>query len=162
MKYLVFILALAGCSNSLFVSRVIPPDVPVDTAVSMVGMHEQTSRKEIRQFIGVDPVATPWCAAFVNSVLRVHNIEGSESVSKHPLLARSFLRWGTQVSEPELGDVVVFERNNSGWEGHVGFYAGYTNVDGIPSYVVLGGNQDDAIKYKAYPISRLLGIRRIP
>jgi uncharacterized protein (TIGR02594 family) len=162
MKYLVLILALAGCSNSLFVSRVIPPYVPVDTAASMVGMHEQTSRKELRQFLGVDPISTPWCAAFVNSVLRTHNIKGSESVSRHPLLARSFLRWGTPVSEPQLGDVVVFERNNTGWQGHVGFYAGYTNNDGVLSYTVLGGNQDDEVAYRSYPASKLLGIRRIP
>ena len=162
MKYIILIFALAGCSDFTFMSRVMPPVEPVDTAASMIGLHEKTSRKEIRQFIGLDPVRYQWCAAFVNSVLKYHDIPGSETVSRHPLLARSFLKWGEPVKEPEFGDIVIFTRNNNNWQGHVGFYVESAVVDGVPSYVVLGGNQDDEIKYKAYPTSRLLGIRRIP
>ena len=162
MKYIILIFALVGCSNTARMSYVIPPVKPIDTAVSMIGLHEVTSRKEIRDFIGLDPVQYQWCAAFVNSVLEYHDIPGSESVSQHPLLARSFLKWGERVTEPEFGDIVIFTRNNSNWQGHVGFYIESAIVDGVPSYIVLGGNQDDEIKYKAYPISRLLGIRRIP
>jgi uncharacterized protein (TIGR02594 family) len=162
MKYLIFVLALAGCSNSVLFNRVIPPTEPVDTAASMVGLHEKTNRKELREFMNIDPVRTQWCSGFMNSILEEHDIPGSGSVYKHPLVARSFLKWGVPVKEPEFGDVVVFSRGSSSWKGHVGFYIDTDVVDGIPSYIVLGGNQDDQISYKAYPISRLLGIRRIP
>ena len=135
---------------------------PVDTAVEFDGLDEKQHRAEIKALIGLDPRRYEWCAAFVNSILELHDIPGSETVSEHPLLARSFLDWGAPVEEPELGDVVVFTRNNSNWQGHVAFYIESAVVDGVPSYIVLGGNQDDMINHKAYPISRVLGIRRIP
>lgn len=162
MKNLLLILILSGCTSSLSLSRVMPPLTPVDTAAAMVGLDERSSREQIHNLIGVDPVYYQWCAAFVNSILELHGIPGSESVHDHPLLARSFLDWGVPVSEPQLGDIVVFERNGNGWQGHVGFYIETTVVDGVPSYVVLGGNQNNEIGYDTYPISRLLGIRRLP
>jgi len=162
MKKLLIILTLAGCSNSLTFQRALPPYEPIYTAEAMVGLGETNARTEIRNLTGVDPVLYQWCAAFVNSILKLHNIPGSETVSEHPLTARSFLKWGIPVSEPELGDIVVFERNGNGWQGHVGFYVGTIMVDGVPSYEVLGGNQNNEIGYDTYPISRVLGIRRIP
>lgn len=128
----------------------------------MSGLDEHSARVQINNLTGVDPAHTEWCAAFVNSILNLHNIQGSESVNKNPLLARSFLDWGIPVSEPRYGDIVVFEREGSSWKGHVGFYIESTVVDGVPSYVVLGGNQDNRIGYDTYPTSRLLGIRRLP
>jgi len=162
MKKLIPILILAGCSHSLTLHRVIPPLEPVDTAAAMVGLDERSSRDQLHSFIGIDPVSYQWCAAFVNSILKLHGIPGSESVSDYPLSARSFLKWGVPVSEPQIGDIVVFERNGNGWEGHVGFYVETAVVEGVPSYVVLGGNQNNEISYDSYPISRVLGIRRIP
>lgn len=162
MKKLIPILILAGCSHSITLHRVLPPLEPVDTAAAMVGLDEHSSRQQIHNLIGIDPVSYQWCAAFVNSILKLHDIPGSESVSDHPLTARSFLQWGVPVSEPQLGDIVVFERNGNGWQGHVGFYIETTVEEGVPSYVVLGGNQNNEIGYDTYAISRVLGIRRIP
>lgn len=161
MKKLLPILFLVGCT-SLTTHRVVLPLQPVDTAAAMVGLDEHASRSQIHNLIGVDPVSYQWCAAFVNAILKLHNIPGSETVSEHPLTARSFLKWGMPVSEPQVGDIVVFERNGNGWQGHVGFYIDTTFVEGVPSFVVLGGNQNNQIGYDTYPMSRLLGIRRLP
>ena len=132
----------------------------VKTAIPYIGHSESHHRKELKDLLDVDPVHTQWCAAFVNSVLEVNNIPGSESVSEHPLMARSFLRWGEKVSEPKRGDIIVFPRGNSDWQGHVGFYISTYSVTGIEYYVILGGNQDDKVSYELYPSARALSIRR--
>ena len=85
------IFAISGCSSAI--DRLSEPDT-VETAGMMLGMHERRDRTELTGLLGVDPVRTEWCAAFVNMVLDLHGIRGSESVSHNPLLARSFLQWG--------------------------------------------------------------------
>ena len=135
----------------------VPDGTPVHTASQMAFMHEEKDRKELKQFLGIDPVQYEWCAAFVNSILKEHNIPGSESVSKYPLMARSFLKWGETVNEPQIGDILVFSRGNNGWQGHVGFYAGMSGNN----YLVLGGNQNDAVNVMIYKSKNLLGIRRL-
>jgi uncharacterized protein (TIGR02594 family) len=155
------ILLLCGCTP-IIKSQLSNDSQPVNTAAEFDGLDEKHHRREIKALIGLDPRRYEWCAAFINSILELHDIPGSETVSEYPLLARSFLKWGEPVEEPELGDIVVFTRNNSNWKGHVGFYIESAVVNGVPSYIVLGGNQDNMINHKAYPTSRLIGIRRIP
>lgn len=93
-------------------------------------------------------------------MLRVNSVPGSESVNENPLLARSFLDWGEPVDEPILGDIVVFPRGNSGWQGHVGFYIMTDTIDDVTYYVILGGNQDNMVTYDSYPAASALSIRR--
>ena len=133
---------------------------PTSLAVSFLNFGEQTHRQELKEFTGVDPVRTEWCAAFVNAVLRESGIPGSESVSRHPLLARSFLKWGESVDEPKSGDLVVFPRGNASWQGHVGFYMGSVNVGGVQYYRILGGNQNNEVSIELYPANRAIDIRR--
>ena len=102
--------------------------------------------------VGEDEV--PWCAAFVNAILGRCGIAGTQS-----LAARSFQHWGDPVTldDAQPGDVVVFWRGKrDGWQGHVGFFAGY---DGT-KIRVLGGNQSDAVRVTSYSTVQLLGIRR--
>lgn len=133
---------------------------PVNIASAMVGMTEQSDRSSLKRFMGVDPTQYAWCAAFVNAVLHLYGLPGSETVSEHPLTARSFLRWGKPVFEPERGDIVVFPRGRQGWQGHVGFYIETQIVEGIEYYLILGGNQNDSVSYDLYPADNALGIRR--
>ena len=121
---------------------------------------ETSHRQELKALTGVDPVRTEWCAAFINAVLRESGIEGSESVSDYPLTARSFLHWGEEVEEPNIGDIIVFPRGNVAWQGHVGFYFGSVNVNGIEYYKILGGNQDNKVSVDLFPASKAIGIRR--
>jgi uncharacterized protein (TIGR02594 family) len=129
-------------------------------ARSLVGLHEERDNRKLREIIEVNPARTQWCAAFVNSILNLQGIEGSESVSKYPLTARSFLDWGEPVDVPEYGDIVVFPRGNVSWQGHVGFYVGLKEINDIDYYIILGGNQNNSVSYELYPAYRAIGIRR--
>jgi uncharacterized protein (TIGR02594 family) len=132
----------------------------IAVASQYMGFHERRQRRELREFMGVDPVRIDWCAAFVNSVLAELGIPGSESVSEWPLTARSFLRWGHRVREPEIGDLVIFPRGREAWQGHVGFYYGSEYRNGRRFYQILGGNQSDAVTIELFPARSAISIRR--
>jgi len=94
---------------------------------------------------------TPWCAAFVGSVLNQIGVQGSGKLN-----ARSYLDWGEETDEPEKGDIVVYWRGSKdSWKGHVGFFAGW---DG-DNILTLGGNQGNRVSIKPYHKNRLLGFR---
>lgn len=154
------LLSLSACADFKKILRPEPTPEPIKTAIEKVGWNEHQDRREIREFTGVDPVSTQWCAAFVNAVLEENGLPGSEFYNENPLLARSFLSWGVEVEEPEYGDIVVFARGNEAWKGHVGFYVTSTYLEGQKHYLVLGGNQNNSVTYKAYPTRRLLSVRR--
>jgi len=83
-----------------------------------------------------------WCAAFVNWCLVQAGIKGTNSAS-----ALSFANWGVEV-RPCLGSVAVIDYGNG--KGHVGFLVGWQG----PSFVLLGGNQGNSVRYKlVYPQS---------
>lgn len=101
-----------------------------------------------------DDSTTAWCAAFVGYCLEKKGIR-----STRLLTARSYLTFGVDVHPDDAreGDIAVFSRGKEAWQGHVAFFvsASKTHVK------VLGGNQSDAVSIASYPISRLLGIRRV-
>jgi len=94
-----------------------------------------------------------WCAAFVGHCLEMAGIRSTRRLN-----ARSYLDWGVpvEIAEARQGDIGVIPRGSSGWQGHVFF------IDRIEGAWVwgLGGNQDDAVNVKRYPVSKLLGVRR--
>jgi uncharacterized protein (TIGR02594 family) len=132
----------------------------ISIASRYMGFHERRQRRELREFMGIDPVRVNWCAAFVNSVLTELGIPGSESVSEWPLTAQSFLRWGYRVREPEVGDLVIFPRGTEDWQGHVGFYYGSEYHNGRRFYQILGGNQSNAVTIQLFPARSAISIRR--
>ena len=134
---------------------------PAIRAYSYIHYTERTHRAELRELTGVDPVRTEWCAAFVNAVLEESNMQ-SNNDHKYPYTARAFLDWGQPVSKDDIhsGDVVVFPRGNSSWQGHVGFYLATREINGVEYYLILGGNQSNKVSIKAYRASKALGIRR--
>ncbi|KGO88102.1 hypothetical protein Q765_03340 [Flavobacterium rivuli WB 3.3-2 = DSM 21788] len=69
------------------------------------------------------------------------------------LRAKSFLKFGTKIDVPELGDVLVFNRDGG---GHVGLYVGED-----PSYYhVAGGNQSNQFSVTRIAKNRLSEARR--
>lgn len=95
---------------------------------------------------------SPWCAALVGGVLEEAGIVSSRSAA-----ARSYLKWGTALSKPAYGCVVVFWRGApTGWSGHVGFVVG---KDQRGNLMVLGGNQGDMVSIKPFGTERVLGYR---
>ena len=95
----------------------------------------------------------PWCADFVNYILKTAELVHTES-----LLARSFLEIGEATDAPKLGDLVVLWRISQDSKfGHVGLFISQ-NEENI---FILGGNQDGIVKIKSYPKWQLLGYRRL-
>ena len=137
-------------------------DDSVVTAQPYIGLQERQDRTQLRELVGVDPVRTEWCAAFVNAILEKDNIPGSDTVSEYPLTARSFLQWGNRIDKTDIkrGDIVVFPRGNQGWQGHVGFYVETQVHNGNEYWVILGGNQQNQVRYDLYSPRKALGIRR--
>lgn len=115
------------------------------------GWSEKANKAELTELLGINPVTTPWCAAFINAIEKKCGRKGTGK-----MLAREYLKYGKPVSTPQLGDIVVFKRGNSSWQGHVGYYAG-EDKDRILS---LGGNQSNKICYAYYPKKDVLGYRR--
>jgi uncharacterized protein (TIGR02594 family) len=138
----------------------------IGVAENYLGFSERQHRAELREFMGVDPRVTEWCAAFANSVLSTAGISGSSSVSDYPLMARSFLEWGDPVDhkqeDPQPGDIVVFPRGRQSWQGHVGFFVDTVEVDGKTYWQILGGNQSNAVTVDLYVPERALAVRRAP
>jgi uncharacterized protein (TIGR02594 family) len=135
----------------------------VVTAQPYIGLEERADRSEIRAFVGVDPVRTEWCAAFANAVLELDGIPSLNDQTRYPpLMARSFLYWGTRVERVDIqrGDVVVFPRGNQGWQGHVGFYVKTQTHNDREYWVILGGNQENRVRYDLFDPHRAIGIRR--
>lgn len=97
---------------------------------------------------------TPWCAAFVGSVLAQCGIQGTGKLN-----ARSYLTWGQKVDlkDAQKGDVVILSRGNSKTQGHVGFFSGWQTNGSI---LLLGGNQGDKVSIAPFGVSRVLGVRR--
>lgn len=97
-----------------------------------------------------------WCAVAVNAAL-VH----SGYPSTKSALARSFTRYGTRLSRPVRGAVVVFPRGTNPMYGHVGIVE---EVRSDGTIVVVNGNVSDAVKRSVFRTASLLtdGIRWPP
>jgi uncharacterized protein (TIGR02594 family) len=93
--------------------------------------------------------SVPWCSAFMNWVMKEAGYNGTLS-----LAARSWMAWGRPI-KPRIGAVLVFKRGKEPWQGHVGLHAGEEG----DFYLVLGGNQGDAVSIERYAKHRLLGAR---
>ena len=138
-----------------------PAPTTITRAMEFLGVDERSGRSTLTAFFNktigeaVDPVNTPWCATFVNGILRETGYLGTNSK-----LARSFLAYGETPEQPSDGDIVVLRRGNSEVTGHVGFFMGYTERNGQRFVRVLGGNQGDKVSEQLFPANTVLGIRR--
>lgn len=120
---------------------------------ALAGLHE--SNPQIRSFmqqnggININPVSTPWCAAFANSVLASEGFP----INNSPLSAQSFLNYGQAVTgAPQIGDVAVFTPKNTNIS-HVGVVSGF-DANGNP--MVLQGNSGNTVKLEAENGSKLV------
>jgi uncharacterized protein (TIGR02594 family) len=109
------------------------------------------------------PDEVPWCSACAQHPAWELRLPRSKSAA-----ARSWLQVGRSIplDEAECGfDVVILKRggeNEPGPDvidakGHVGWFSA---VEGN-TVLVLGGNQSNAVSLERFPISRILGVRRL-
>jgi uncharacterized protein (TIGR02594 family) len=139
-------------------------NAPYQLARQHIGLREipgpQHEPKIVQMFADVGHAwvkddETAWCAAFVGSMLKRAGFPHTGM-----LTARSYLKWGEEVplTSAQPGDLVIFSRGTSSWQGHVGFFVGQT-----ASHIrVLGGNQGNMVNEALYSKSSLLGVRRLP
>lgn len=141
-------------------------DQLVSTARQFVGRNENnaTDRNVLSEFfkaanVNIDPKMVAWCAAFVNSVLATNGLPTVDQVtSGSDLRARDFLGYGSEVTKPEPGDIVILKRGTGG-QGHVGFFQGFADNGDVR---VLGGNQSNGVNTQTYSKRDVLGFRRAP
>ena len=141
----------------------------IDIAAKMVGLHENKNTKELDAYIlkrvpawkGFCVNSTPWCAAIIGAWEKDIGNEGTGKLN-----ARSYLTYGKTVyhrdkkigklSDVQKGDIAVFERGGSSWQGHVAYVVSIQN--GLVK--TIGGNQSDSVSVGWYPVSRLISVRR--
>lgn len=136
-----------------------------EIAQSMIGLNENKDTIKLDNFIlkwvpqwkGMHVNTTSWCAAFVSACER----QSGKSLTGR-LAAREFLKYGIAVAndEAEPGDIVVFSRGGSTWQGHVAYFDGYETGDEGLLVRTIGGNQSDSVSKGWYAADRLLGFRR--
>ncbi len=98
----------------------------------------------------LDDSKTAWCSCYVNK-----KIQGAGGIGTRSAAARSFLRWGKELKEPEVGCLVIFKRGKSKWEGHVTFV-----YEIHPTFIrCIGGNQNNTVCISDYKKSLVLGYR---
>jgi len=104
-----------------------------------------------------------WCSAFVNFVCHLLRLPRSKN-----LAARSNLQVGRAIdlTDAEVGfDIVILKRGDGQQPGpdvlqapgHVGFFGGLQG-DRVQ---VLAGNQGNAVSLAPFPVSQVLGVRRL-
>ena len=93
----------------------------------------------------------PWCSAFVNWCLRRAGLRGTDSAA-----ARSWLAWGRPLERPRTGCVVVLRRGKNPAQGHVAFFIAHCGA----LLDLLGGNQENRAKVRAYRTDSVLSYRR--
>jgi len=126
-------------------------------ARKLIGLHEikgSQHNPEILQMWrdikrgGIKDDETAWCAAFAGAMLERAGIKSSRFES-----AKSYLQWGRPLVGPVHGCIAVLVRKGG---GHVGFVVG---ADNFGRLLILGGNQDDAVNVRAFPLERFVGFR---
>lgn len=105
---------------------------------------------EAQRYVGSGNVTGfrgPWCAAFAGMVAR----RAGYRVAASDRRAIDALRWGTRVSHPQPGDLVVSRH-------HVTIFAGWSS-DG--RLIGLGGNQGRRVRYSHYSPNRVIAYVRL-
>lgn len=119
--------------------------------LSMLGLHEQRNRGQIRSRIGVDPARTPWCGFFMGWAVR----QAGRTPPSGYGLARSWKIYGRPVplSSAQAGDVVV-TRNGRGY--HVAAF--HSRRAG--RVCLAGGNQSNRVSVSCFSAGSVVAVRR--
>ena len=98
-------------------------------------------------------VTVPWCGIFLSAAFALNGVKAIDSA-----LAVDWLNFGTPVTTPQDGDVVVFDWSKVGSSGHhVAFYL----ADAGDRISVIGGNQANSVSITTYAKAAVMGYRRV-
>lgn len=126
-------------------------------SLSYTGLNEVRDNSAIRSILSasgtaaLDPAKQAWCAAYANAVLAQSGLAGTGSN-----MASSFLSWGKETSNPQLGDIVNLKPQAAGSSGHVGFFQGR---DAAGNVLVNSGNFQDGVGTGAFPADQVISFR---
>lgn len=104
------------------------------------------------KIVGYSADSVPWCGLYMAFVMVV----ADRPVPEGPLWALNWGKFGEPGGQPELGDVLTFQRPGG---GHVALYIG---EDTQGHYHVLGGNQGDKVSIMRIEKSRMKACRQPP
>jgi uncharacterized protein (TIGR02594 family) len=101
---------------------------------------------EARRWIGGNPTGrrSLWCGRFMNFVLERTGHRGTGSD-----LARSFARYGSRLSGPQVGAIAVMARRGG---GHVGVVSG---IDAKGNPIIISGNHGHRVAEATYSRGRI-------
>ena len=92
----------------------------------------------------------PWCAAFVNWVLKEAGIIGTNSG-----WAKSYIGWGKEC-DCEIGSIAVMNRGSNPAHGHVAFVL----QENRETVYTIGGNQNDRVSIAEVPKVKIISYRK--
>jgi len=96
---------------------------------------------------------TAWCSAKMCEWIARAGLPTTNAPN-----ARSWDKWGSKISKPRLGSVVVSWRGSrTGWQGHVALYIGPGDTPG--KIKVLGGNQSDSVSIAECSTKQVISYR---
>ncbi|GJM53355.1 TIGR02594 family protein [Capnocytophaga catalasegens] len=136
-------------------------NVAIQKAKEMGGCEESKEpmygeAKKFLQYCGnsyepTDGENGPWCAAFMNWCIGQTKNTSTGKPYLHAKSASSLAPLNSKekykkIEEPIYGCIVVYKHNTK-WKGHTGFLCGKTKSG---KYILLGGNQDDTIRFDEY------------
>lgn len=122
---------------------------------ALMSLLDLADGKKDGRTIGAQNDDEAYCAKGVSAVLELSGIRSARSA-----WARSYAKWGQELSGPAVGAIVVFWRKSiDSTLGHVGFVVG-KNADG--ALMVLGFNQGNAVSIAAFAPARVLSFRWPP
>lgn len=137
------------------------PELPwIAHARRYIGQREVKGAKHNPWIVGLWPAIgitwfnddeTPWCAAFINNMLK---LAGRPTI-KPGLAARAlaFKDYGVKLNAPAYGCIAVKERKGG---GHVTFVVGR---DQYGNLMCLGGNQNDSVKISPFKETDFVAFR---
>lgn len=96
-----------------------------------------------------DDTLLAWCGAFIRLVLTEANL----TPPKNWFRAREYLTYGYELKSPVRGCIGVIK---TGKQWHVGIIAGQ---DAKGNIVMIGGNQNDSVKYSSFKREVFQGYR---
>jgi len=134
-------------------------------ALNLIGVKEQPGSGDNPQIMawakrcrdaglnvaGYSHDSVPWCGLFMAFVM----LEAEREPVHDPLWALNWSKFGVDGGQPELGDVLTFQRTGG---GHVALYI----AEDTTTYHILGANQSDQVNIMRIAKTRMHSCRQVP
>lgn len=131
-------------------------EVAISIAKEMKGCKEgkepmYSNAKKYLRFCGITAEPTdgkngPWCAAFMNWTINQTGYSNANSAASLAPLEKDLSKKYKKIEKPIYGCIVIYKHTKE-WKGHTGFLYGMRKSG---KYILLGGNQDDTIRFDSY------------